>query len=528
MRFDEQRADDAVLWFEGALVHTKGIYAGVPFILTDWQRDEIIRPLFGTLQWDADLEEWIRLYRLAWIELARKNGKSELMAGIALKLLIADGEEGAEIYGAAKDREQAGLVFGVALQMIRKSPILRKLERDGLLLVREANKRIVWNPTASFYQVIAADAKGSLGQDPHGICFDEVIAQPNRELWDALKTGMGSRKQPLMVAATTAGNDPTSFAATEHEFSERVLVARNAGEEDLDPARFVFMRNTPKDADWRDEANWYHANPALGDFLRIDVLRDEAKEAEANPATENRFRQFRLNQWVQQATRWLPLHIWDEVENEAVDLEFLKGKRCWSGLDLASSIDVTALVHVFPDDDDVDLYRALHRFWIPEEGFTELNTRTGGKAAVWRKDGFLTVTDGDVIDQRVILEQIVADGELYTIVEVAYDRWGMQGLSSELIEQGATIVPFGQGYASMSAPTKEWERLIRTKKYHHGGNPVMRWMVDNIVVRQDPAGNLKIDKEKSADKVDGPVASVMALARAQLGRAEKPSAWAAF
>jgi phage terminase large subunit-like protein len=295
-RFDEDRADRAQEFFEKLLVHTKSRWARRPFILAPFQRDDIIRPLFGTVTFDQDLEEWVRLYNLAWLEVARKNGKSELMAGIALLLTGADDEEGAEVYGVAKDTDQAGLVFNVAKRMLELSG-LGGPPRSGLpFIIYAANRRIVYPATESFYRVIPADALGNLGQDPHGILFDEIIAQPDGGLWDALKTGFGSRGEPLMVAATTAGDDPTSFAQTEHDFSERV-----AADPAIAPRRFVYIRNVPKGADPRDESKWELGNPAIeGGFLRKQVLRDECHEAfgpKGNARAQRSFMQFRMNQW---------------------------------------------------------------------------------------------------------------------------------------------------------------------------------------------------------------------------------------
>lgn len=501
LAFSPERADRAQNFIEKICKHTKGRHARSPFLLTDWQRDDIVRPLFGTVRYDEDLAEWVRAYRIAWIEVARKNGKSELLAAIGLLLLVADDEEGAEIYSAARDRDQARKVFDVAERMVELSPILSRR-----LHINKSSKRISDERTGSYYEVISADAAGNLGHNPHGIIFDEVLTQPSRELWDALRTGMGARSQPIMVAATTAGNNMTSLAWTEHEYSERVH-----NDPSLDPARFVYMRNVDKNADWQDERNWYDANPALGDFLNIATLRDEAREAAQSPEGQNAFRQFRLNQWVQQTTRWLDLGAWDAAAG-IVDEAAMRGRRAFGGLDLASSTDIAALCWTFPDDEGG--YDAVWRFWIPADRLADLDRRTGGNAARWVREGWLTTTEGDVIDYRAILDRIDKDAQAFDVQEIAYDRWGMTQLSQDLQDAGMTVVPFGQGFASMSPPTKEWERLVLTGDYRHGGNPVMRWMADNITIRRDPAGNIKIDKAKSSEKVDGCVAAVMALDRA--------------
>jgi len=538
-RLDDDRALRAKRIFQEILVHTKGRYARQPFILAPWQWTEIVRPLFGTVVFDPQFEEWIRLYRIAWLELARKNGKSELLAGIALILLDGDDEEGAEVYGAAKDRDQASLIFRVAARMVELSPALSKRLR-----IYRTNKRIVNVRTDSVYQVIAADAAGNLGQDPHGIIFDEIIAQPSRELWDALKTGMGSagRRQPLMLAATTAGNDPESFAATEHEYCEKV-----ARDPKLDPSRFVFIRNTPKfetdrktgrpkidpktkkpiELDWRNERNWRYANPALEGprpFLSIRVLREEAREAEKNPATENIFRQMRLNQWVQSSSRWISLTDWDRGGMDLLhELEKkLEGRSCWAGLDLANTKDTNALVLDFPVGGG--RHAAICRFWIPEARIPDFDKRTGGQASVWVREGLLKVTEGTVTDQRAIVDEILRLKKRFRIWELGFDPWNIGNVDVEVEEGGITPVEIRQTFHELGDTTKEWERMIYRRLYRHAGHPVMRWQFENIVVLMDDGGNIRISKKKSKDKVDGPAAAVMALKLARIGRQESADA----
>lgn len=503
----QPRAQRAVDVFEQLLVHTKGRWARQPFILGPWQRRDIVVPLFGTVEWSTDWRRWVRSYRTAWIELARKNGKSELLAGFAIVLFCADDEEGAEVYGCARDREQARVVYDVAERMVDLSPVLSRR-----LKVYRQTKRLVDERTGSFYQVVAADAAGNLGLNPHGVIFDEVLTQPSRDLWDAFETATGTREQPLMVAATTAGDDPVGLCATEHDYTERVLRQPH-----LDRRRFGYIRNTPRDADPFDPKTWAFANPALGQFKSRQAMRDDANKAKHNPAALKAFKQFQLNMWGTSAlTAWMDLQVWDETAG-LVRVEDLVGRPAFAGLDLASSTDLAAwcvTVPTEPDDEGVRSFDALWRIWAPEARRTALDERTGAQASVWEREGFLRFTEGDVIDYQAILADIDEDARRFDITEVAYDRWGMTQLSQDLTDAGLLVVPMGQGFASMSPPTKEWERLIRQRLYRHGGNPVMRWMIDNVRVRTDPAGNVKIDKGKSADKVDGAIAAVMALDRA--------------
>lgn len=466
--------------------------------MADWQRDQVIRPLFGTVTKDDQLNDWVRQYRLAWMELGRKNGKSELLSGIALLLLCADDEESAEIYGAACDRDQASLVYSVAKRMVELSPLLSKR-----LTVIDSRKRIIDPKTSSFYQVIASDAGGNLGQNPHGVIFDEVLTQPNRELWDALKTGMGTRSQPLMVAATTAGTNAAKFCLEEHDYTLRVVEARERGEE-IDAGRFGFIRNTPRDADWEDEANWYHANPALGDFLNINILRDEAKEAALKPQAQNAFRQFRLNQWVSQTSRWLDMRLWDENNLHPLGARNLSGRKAFAGLDLASTSDFTAWVLVFPRDDGG--YDVLPRFWLPQATLEKRQARMQAYYDLWQAQGFLTVTPGSTVDYKMIEQQIDKDAQEFNVQAVGYDPWNATSIVQAIEDGGLQCVKVPQTTVRLNGPAKEIERLLGNRVLNHAGNPILRWMADNVEAQSDADGNIKPSKAKSAEKIDGVVA----------------------
>jgi len=481
--------------FISHLKHTKGKYAGKPFVLTDWQWNDIIKPLFGTVKKDGT-----RQYRTAYIEIPKKNGKSELAAAVALYLLFADREPGAEIYSVAADRDQASIVFNVAAQMVRQSPVLSKRCK-----VIDSTKRIVVYKTASFYHAVSADVPTKHGVNPHGVIFDELHAQPNRDLWDVFTTSGGTRTQPLVFAITTAGYDRHSICWEVHEYAMKVL--KGVIE---DPSFFAYIRAASEKDDWTDEKVWYKANPALGDFRSIEEMRIACKRAKEVPAFQNTFRRFYLNQWVRQEERWMPLDKWDECAFE-VDMDELAGLKCYAGIDLSSTTDITALVLVFPFGDS---FKVLPFFWVPEENIYERVRRDKVPYDVWVKKGYIEATEGNVIDYKAIRQKILQLSERFEIVEIAFDRWGMTQLSQDLDDEGFTMVPFGQGFASMSAPTKELMALVLSQKIHHGGNPVLRWMADNMVVKQDPAGNIKPDKSKSTEKIDGMVALIMALDRA--------------
>mgnify|MGYP001583740392 CR=1 FL=1 len=521
--FDDRAADDAVLFFERFLRHVKGEWTGTPIVLEQWQRDEIIRPLFG---WKLDApgtpEHGLRRYRTLYAEVPRKNAKSTLSAGIALKLLTADGEPGAEVYSAASDKDQARIVFGDACEMVRRSPELSKR-------CKVYKNAISVPSTGSTYRVLSSEAFTKDGLSAHGIIFDEVHAQPNRELWDVLTTSTGARRQPLVVAITTAGFDRKSLCWTLHLRAEKV----RDGLVDL-PSFLPVVYSAGPDEDWTSEETWRKANPNLGVSLKLRELQELCATAKDTPAEENAFRRLHLNQWTEQDIRWMPMAKWDACGAEAFDETSLAGMRCFGGLDLASETDVAALVWVFPvpgapvegakpgEAPPVE-YRVLPRFWIPEEGLRRRVARDKTPYDAWLKRGLIRTTPGEVIDYEYILRQIGEDAERFDVAEVAFDRWGATKMVQSLDRDGMKVIPFGQGFASMAHPTKELMVRILQGRIHHGGNEALRWMASNVVVEQDAAGNVKPSKKKSSEKIDGIVALVMGLDRALRDETPKKS-----
>lgn len=438
------------------------------------------------------------------MEIPKKNGKSELAAAIALYLTCGDGEWGAEVYGCAADRQQASIVFDVAVEMVDQCPALRKRIKPIL-----SQKRLVYMPTASFYQVLSAEAYTKHGLNVHGVIFDELHAQPNRELFDVMTMGSGdARKQPLFFLITTAGTDRHSICYEVHQKANDILRGKR-----VDPTFYPAIYGIAEDDDWTDEKVWYKANPSLDHTIEIEKVRAAFQSAKENPAEENLFRQLRLNQWVKQSIRWMPMHHWDACSFD-VDLEKLKGRECYGGLDLSSSIDITAFVLVFPPIPEDDKYYVLPFFWIPEENMQQRVRRDRVPYDIWAREGHLKTTEGNVIHYGFIEKFIEELWRDYNIKEIAFDRWGAVQMTQNLEGAGFTVVPFGQGYRDMSPPTKELMKLVLEKRIAHGGHPVLSWMMDNIHIRTDPAGNIKPDKEKSTEKIDGAVAMIMALDRA--------------
>ena len=494
--YDKRKADRAVSFIE-MLPHTKGEWEGKPFWLLPWQ-ETIIRDLFGVVR-----EDGTRQFRTAYIEIGKKNGKSELAAAIALYLLYADNEPSAEVFSAAADRQQASIVYDVARRMTEMTPALLKRSK-----VMAATKRIVNYSNAGYYQVVSADVGGKHGYSISGLIFDEIHNQPNRKLWDVLTKGSGdARRQALHVAITTAGTDRNSICYELHTKAIDLLEGRR-----VDPTFYPVVYSLPMDADWGDEANWYKANPSLGYTVPIERMREAYLQAQENPAEENVFRQLRLDQWVGSSVRWIPDHIYEQG-SIPIDMDELAGRECYGGLDLSSSGDITALVLMFPPRNEDEKYILLPFFWVPEDTIPLRVRRTSVPYDVWEKKGVLKATPGNVIDYAYIQNTIEELSKVYNIREIAFDRWGSNMLVERLTEMGLTVVPIGQGFKDMSAPSREFYEQLMKGNMIHGGNPIMRWMCGNVVIDQDPAGNIKPTKAKSADKIDGVVAAIMALDR---------------
>lgn len=499
MAFDERKAQRVVRFIE-ALRHTKGEFHGQPFRLLPWQ-EKIIRDVFGTVR-DDDLS--MRQYTTAYIEIPKKNGKSELGAAIALNMLINDDEWKAEVYSCASDRQQAAIVFDVAVDMVRQSPALMKRVK-----IIPSTRRMIYQPTGSIYQVLSSEVATKHGLNVSACIFDELHTQPTRALYDVMTQGSGdARKQPLWFLLTTAGTDRNSICWEVHQKALDILERRK-----IDPRFYPVLFGLPDEADWTNEENWYRANPSLDHTITIDKVRDAFHKAQETPADENQFRQLRLNQWVKQSVRWMPMDKWDECGG-VVDPYALEGRACYAGLDLSSTSDLTALVLVFPPTSEDEPYIALPFFWLPEETLSLRVRRDHVPYDQWAKCGFIQTTEGNVVHYGFIERFICELGERYNIREIAHDRWNATMMVQTLEDDGFTMVPFGQGFKDMSPPTKELMRIVLEHKLCHGGHPVLRWNMDNAFVRTDPAGNLKLDKEKSTEKVDGAVALVMALDRA--------------
>lgn len=508
--FDEEAASDAVRFFPTMLVHVKGEWAGQPLELQDWQAD-IVSRLFGTKVRCCDQcqgpdcpYEHIRRYKTVYIEIPRKNGKSTTAAGIGLKVSFADGEPGAETYSAAADKFQARIVFDLAKTMRDASNAIRKRTQ------RYSNSIV--GPKGSSYQVISADVKTKHGLNSHGVIIDELHAQPNRDLFDVLISSTGSRRQPIVFLVTTAGWDRTSICWEQHDYAEKVRDGIIK-----DPTFLPVIYKADDDDDWSSEDTWQKANPNLGISLKREYLVQECLRAQESRSYENTFRRLHLNQWTEQAVRWLKIDKWDRCSGSYLEEE-LEQRVCYGGLDMSSTTDLTAFSLWFPFDDELDVVKVW--YWLPEESLHERVRRDRVPYDAWSKDGHIELTPGNSVDYEWV-EQSIADlAKRYRIVDINYDPWNATHIAQNLQRSGLEMVQFVQGIKSFAAPTRELERQVISRLFRHSGNPVLRWNASNVSVTQDARGYIKPDKSSSSGRIDGIVASIMALDRAM--RTEGP------
>jgi len=491
--FDEDSAILVILFFT-MLKHSKGEWAGQPVILQPWQQF-IMWNLFGWKKTDGT-----RRFKTAYQEVARKNGKSTIHAGLGLYLLLADGEPGAEIYTAATKKDQAKITHSEATRMVKASARLRKeikIFKDNLHIEN----------TASKYEPLGADEDTLDGLNIHAALMDELHAWKSAGLWDVLETATGARRQPLMSAITTAGFDRQSLCFQLNEYTKKVLSGI------VQDDSFFGIIYTLDDDDletWDDPDLWIKANPNIGISKKMDDMLRLATRAREMPGRLNAFLRLHLNIWTENQARWINIETWQAC-SAAVDENGLKGRICYAGLDLSSNLDLTAYVLVFPPESPADPFQVIPRFFIPAENIRDRVKNDRVPYDVWLRQGFLNATPGDLVDQAFILAQLFQDAESYDLRQIAFDRWGATQIQIQLQDHGLDVVAFGQGYASMSPPTKQLEVLILSKKIAHGGHPVLAWNMANVMVVEDAAGNIKPDKQKSMEKIDGAVAMIMGL-----------------
>ena len=489
--FDPEAALYVIGFFKDCLIHVKGEWAGEKVLLAPWQQS-VVSNLFGWKRPDGT-----RRYREALIFVPRRQGKTLMASGLALYAFFCDGEPGAEIYCAAADRDQAKLLWDVSRRQIQAEPAL--LEACKLY-----QHSIVIDSMGSSFKAISADATTKHGFSSHFVVVDELHAQRDSELVDVLLTSMGSRRQPMMIYLTTSDFERPSICNEKLDYARKV---RDAIIED--PSFLPVIYEAALDDDWTDPKVWKRANPNLGISLSPEYLERECRRAQESPAYVNTFKRLHLNIKTQAAVQWLDMSKWDACESD-FHPDDLEGKRCWAGLDLASTTDLTAFVLFFPEDGNA----VLPFFWVPKEGALMRERRDRVPYTAWAREGHLHLTEGNVCDYDAVRLKIKELSEIFNIQEIAFDRWGAQQLVTNLKEDGHEVVAFGQGYASLSAPSKELEKLVIAADLAHSGHPVLRWCASNVMVETDAAGNIKPSKKKSTERIDGIVALVMAIGRA--------------
>jgi len=504
--FSEARAERAVKFFS-LLKHTKGQFAGQPFELLPWQ-DQIVHDVYGTIK-----ENGARQYKFAYLEVPKKNGKSELAAGAGLYHTYADGEINGEVYGCAADRQQASIVFDVAVDMIDQLPALKK--RTKLQL---SHKRLIDKITGTFYQVLSAEAFTKHGLNVSACIFDELHAQPNRQLWDVMTFGAGdARAQPMWWVITTAGEDPdrVSIGWEQHEYAAKILAG-----EIIDPTWYPVIYGYEGDDIYNEEA-WYQANPSLDHTITVESLREAAQRAKTKPAEERLFRWLRLNQWVtSKLTTWLPLDLFDKTVGQWTPVEML-GLDAYLGLDLSTTTDLSAVAMVFPPQGTLLEWRVFWHCWIPRDSMAERILQDHVPYDQWEKQGWLTVTDGNVIDYTAIEAKILELCKVYNVKEIVADPAFATMLLQRLQQANLTVVTVPQTFVNLTDPMLLSEVLLKEGKLSHEASPVARWAFGNTSIAKNGQGLIKFVKEhrgKSvvrSKRIDPTAAWITAMMRAR-------------
>lgn len=523
--YDERAATRACRFFAEHLVFSEGEWAGKPFVLEPWEEHDIIRPLFGWKRADGT-----RRYRRAFVWVARKNGKTELAAGVALLVLLGDAEPAGQVFSIASEGDQARIVFQKATNMVVRSPTLApKLEC--------LNKAIYSSDLNASFRPLSGKPKGKHGLNMSGLVGDEIHEWPNGDLYTFVHDSAAARRQPLEFLISTAGQK-----GTHGEEVYKECQAIKAGDID-DPETLVVIYAPHEDDDWTLEETWRKANPNFGKSVKVDPFLADFKRARQLPRLENDFKRYRLNMWTDQAVRWLPINSlddegrrfgWDHCEgpikwNASEFIERLKGKTCYGGLDLSSTTDLSALVWWFPIQPGLDVPVALPRFWKPADLVKEHVKRDRVPYDKLIKAGALFETPGNVVDYAFIERQVMNDAEQFRVAHygndnreaheggLAIDRFNATGTAVRLMQEGIPVVLYGQGFVSLSAPSKELERLVMCNGFYHGGHPLLRRHAQAVAVVQDDAENIKPTKAKSNGRIDGVAALVNALGIAEKG-----------
>ena len=492
---------EKVRTFCESLVFSKGKWAGKPFKLLPWQWEEVIKPLFGTMR-----EDGLRQYRFCYVEIPKKNGKTELGAALALYMLTADGEGSPEVFSAAADREQASLVYGPAAFMVRNNEVL-----TDRCVVLDSQRTIKYPPNNGAYKVLSAETYTKHGLSPSAILFDEIHAQPDDSLWRVLTAGTDyARQQQLIFAMSTAGIYNVNSIWWRIR-SKAIQIAQGIIKQD-DFLPVLYIADPEKDSP-DDEELWKRVNPSLGQIFTLDKIRKDYNTAKQDPVEFEDFKRFRLNIPIKQLSRWMPMDAWDKCGGE-IDVAALAGLRCYAGLDMSTKIDLTSLKLVFPRQTGLDRATVLCKFYVPEDTITERSRSDRVHYGIWRDQGFVTATPGNVIDEEFILKDIVDAANIYDLKEVGFDPWAATSITTKLTnDYGINCVEMRQGSKTLSEPAKSLLVAVKRHEINHGNNPVLRWNADNLVMITDANENVRPDKAKATDRIDGVVALIMSWGR---------------
>ena len=508
--FDREAADHAIDFF-GYLKHSKGKFAGQTFVLSDWQRF-IVGSLFG---WKNTIDD-LRRFRSAYIEVPRKNGKTTLLSGIALYMQVADNEPGAEVYAVATKKDQAKILFNESKRMVESSPVLRRryTSHRNLLFLRKDE--------GSTLQPLSSDANNLDGLNVHCGILDELHAHPNSSLWDILENGTGARRQPLIIAITTAGTNVQSYCYELRSYCIKVIQGLLENDT-MFSVIYSAEEYTKSDPDaWKNASTWQAANPNYGISNDESYFQTQIQKASSITSSKVSFTTKNLNIWHNGGSdSAIPHENW--ILNTGTFSSALEGRRCWVGLDLSSTTDLTSVAYIFEPVDDDEIVDIKWSYWLPRENLIKASDRDKVDYAAWEAQGWLNTTPGNMIDYAFILDSIGKSKSIYNIVDLGFDRWGAAQVSNQISDIGIEVIPIGQGFASMSSPSKEFERLIFSGKIRSNGDPVIAWMVSNLSWKYDPAGNIKPDKSANNKKIDGVVAAIMGIDRFTRSKNVKPS-----
>lgn len=509
--FDE-KAIDHVIEFFSKLRHTKSPFTGQPFVPADWQRDLIIRPLFGWKRKDDNS----RRFRRMFCEIPKKNGKSTMCAAIALYLLLADKEFGAEVYSAATNKDQAKMVFTEAKNMVKRSAFKNVVEPRP---IKDSTKVIRFPALEGKYLAVSKESSGLDGLNASGVIFDELHQLKDAELYSVMTEGSGaSRAQPLHITITTAGSDKTSVCYDEYQAAKKVIDDEKADEELLG----VIFEAGEKD-DWTDPAVWAKANPNLGVTPTMRSMEHDCKVAQERVSKQNDFKRRRLNLWTSQTTRWIDMFDWNRNGRKYTE-ESMRGLPCFGGLDLSSTIDLTAFALAFPRELGIYLWFYL---FMPEDRVMKAAKRDRVPYDRWVQAGHVITTPGNVVDYDRILAKMVEAKTFFDLQAVSYDPWNATSVATGAAAEGIVMVPVSQNFAGISPPAKEFERQMVAGRLYHPHNPCATWAANNIEVRTGPGGVIAPNKPAEVagqqKRIDPVMAGILSLERIARGVKPEPT-----